>query len=65
MENLKVFKKITPYIFFYFIFSFLGWAIETIYCYCMVGHYVSRGFLFAPICPIYRNRCTYANNIFR
>lgn len=35
------------------IYSFLGWLIETIYCSVLSGHYVERGFLNGPICPIY------------
>lgn len=41
-------------VFLYFIFySFLGWAMETTYCSVLNGHFVARGFLFGPICPIY------------
>lgn len=35
------------------IYSFLGWLIETIYCSVPAGHFVERGFLNGPICPIY------------
>jgi len=44
---------ITPYVFFFFIFSFMGWVVETIYCYITYGSLLERGFLYAPICPIY------------
>ncbi|MPM30691.1 hypothetical protein SDC9_77241 [bioreactor metagenome] len=41
-------------VFLYFIlYSFLGWAMETTYCSILNGHFVARGFLFGPICPIY------------
>lgn len=41
-------------IFLYFIFySFLGWAMETIYCSAVERRFVVRGFLLGPICPIY------------
>lgn len=41
-------------VFLYFMFySFLGWVMETLYCSVKQGHYVPRGFLFGPICPIY------------
>jgi uncharacterized membrane protein len=40
-------------IYYFLIYSFLGWCIETIYLAIQKGEYVSRGFLFAPICPIY------------
>lgn len=40
--------------FLYFIFySFLGWGMETIYCSVMERHFVPRGFLYGPLCPIY------------
>lgn len=35
------------------IYSFVGWLIETIYCSVLAGHFVERGFLNGPICPIY------------
>ena len=37
----------------FFIFSFLGWVWETIYCSLRVHKLVNRGFLYGPICPIY------------
>ena len=52
--------KISPYIFLYFIFSFLGWIIEIVFCYCMFGRYMERGFLYSSICPIYRNWSAYS-----
>ncbi len=54
MMDPKLFGIPVTLIFLYFItYSFLGWCVETAYC-CMVEHrWVSRGFLFGPICPIY------------
>ena len=41
-------------LFLYFIFySFCGWVWETIYCSIRERHYVPRGFLYGPACPIY------------
>lgn len=41
-------------LFLYFIFySFCGWVWETCYCSLKERHYVPRGFLYGPICPIY------------
>lgn len=41
-------------LFLYFLwYSFLGWAIETAYCSLKARHFVYRGFLAGPICPIY------------
>lgn len=45
--------KIIEYITYFFIYSFLGWLIETIYALFVHGYFVKRGFLFEPICPIY------------
>lgn len=40
-------------ILYFYIYSFLGWAIETIYAFCLLGGFSKRGFLFGPLCPIY------------
>ena len=34
-------------------FSFLGWVWESIYCTLREHHWMDRGFLFGPYCPIY------------
>lgn len=38
---------------YFFIYAFLGWILEVIYAIIVEGHFVNRGFLFGPICPIY------------
>lgn len=45
--------KIKNLITYFFIYSFLGWILETIYAFLVHGHYVNRGFLISPFCPIY------------
>ena len=41
-------------LFYYFIiYSFMGWCIETIYATINKKEYVNRGFLHGPFCPIY------------
>lgn len=35
------------------IYSFLGWVGEVLYAYYRRGHFVNRGFLYGPLCPIY------------
>lgn len=41
-------------VFLYFmIYSFLGWAMETLYCSVLEKRFVIRGFLLGPVCPIY------------
>ncbi len=38
----------------YFVISaFLGWLVEVVYQWIKVGHFVNRGFLLGPFCPIY------------
>ena len=38
---------------YWMIYCLLGWLIETIYCSVPQGHFIERGFLNGPICPIY------------
>lgn len=45
--------KFQCYLTYFFIFSFVGWFLETIYSYFVLGHFANRGFLFGPVCPIY------------
>jgi uncharacterized membrane protein len=46
---------------FYFVlfilYSFLGWCLEMVVCYCATKKWVNRGFLLGPICPIYGCGC--------
>lgn len=35
------------------VYSFLGWVCETFYCSVGQRHFVNRGFLFGPVCPVY------------
>lgn len=48
-KDLKV-KNLTIY---FFIYAFIGWTLETIYAFLVHKHFVNRGFLFGPLCPIY------------
>lgn len=38
---------------YFFIYSALGWILETIYCVVTLGVFNKRGFLNGPLCPIY------------
>lgn len=38
---------------YFFIYSVIGWMWETLYCSLSDGHYVARGFLYGPYCPVY------------
>lgn len=58
MDNSKVvetnkFTDKQKVIFYFFVYSFLGWILETIYCLVTLGIFNKRGFLYGPICPIY------------
>lgn len=44
---------VSRYVFWGFIYSFLGWLWETFYCTITNKRFSNRGFLFGPICPIY------------
>lgn len=46
-------KELTKFTLLFFIFAFLGWFMETIYCSICEKRFIYRGFLFGPICPIY------------
>ncbi|WP_265458544.1 putative ABC transporter permease [Enterococcus sp. HY326] len=37
----------------FYIYSFIGWLWETVYCSLKARHFVYRGFLIGPITPIY------------
>lgn len=46
-------SRFQTYVLYFFIFAFIGWLMETIYAVFTLGHFVKRGFLYGPICPIY------------
>lgn len=57
-NTLKAKKRIKltrfqTYVLYFFLFAFLGWLMETVYAIFTLGHFVKRGFLYGPICPIY------------
>lgn len=39
--------------FYYLIYAFIGWILETFYAISTLGYFVKRGFLYGPLCPIY------------
>lgn len=41
------------YILYFYIYSFLGWLVESIYCSALEQKIINRGFLNGPICPVY------------
>ena len=52
MQKLKL-SRFESYVLYFFIFAFIGWLMETVYAIFTLGHFVKRGFLYGPICPIY------------
>lgn len=47
----------------FIIYSFIGWVIEVIYTFIMDKHFVNRGFLIGPYCPIYGLGCIFVINL--
>ncbi len=35
------------------LYSFIGWVCEVIYCSIPAKHFINRGFLHGPVCPVY------------
>ncbi len=52
-KKTKKLTKTQTYILYFFLFAFLGWCMETIYGFIVLGHFTKRGFLYGPLCPIY------------
>lgn len=46
-------EKVSKYFIVFLIFSFLGWCMETVYKWILLGHFEDRGFLTLPFCTIY------------
>lgn len=58
MDELAIVEKrklnnVEKAIVYFFIYSFMGWLLEVIYAMYLEHHFVNRGFLYGPICPIY------------
>ena len=45
--------EFTQIVLLFFLYSFVGWLWETVYCSIKARHFVYRGFLVGPITPIY------------
>lgn len=37
----------------FYLYSFLGWCTEVVFHVVSKGHFINRGFLIGPVCPIY------------
>lgn len=53
MGNVEKIYTTNKYILYFFLYSFLGWIMETLYSYIALGYFDNRGFLIGPMCPIY------------
>ena len=54
MFNIVSLNSSTFTLFYYFIiYSFMGWCLETVYATIKKKEFVNRGFLSGPFCPIY------------
>lgn len=49
----KKLNNIQHIIIYFFIYSFLGWAMETAYAFAWHHTFINRGFLYGPLCPLY------------
>ena len=52
-----MFDTIINYVFMFFIFSAIGWAIECTYRSLGERRIINSGFLYGPMCPIYGTGC--------
>lgn len=46
-------NKILSYVLLFFLYSAIGWLIESLYCSIGQKRFINRGFLTGPMCPIY------------
>ncbi len=53
VKERRLEQEISTLFNWFIIYSYIGWLYETIYCSLGAGKFVSRGFLYGPICPIY------------
>lgn len=53
IKDDQLMLKIKQWSYYFFLYAFLGWCLETAYCMLTLGIFHKRGFLYGPICPIY------------
>lgn len=46
-------QQMALFFLFFLTYSFLGWLCESIYCSIPARHWINRGFLTGPVCPVY------------
>lgn len=52
-EKIKRTTNFRFLLLYFFLYAFIGWLLETIYGFGLLGHFTKRGFLLGPLCPIY------------
>jgi len=50
---MRIADKISKWFLWFLLYSFAGWVYESILFSIALGHWVNRGFLYGPLCPIY------------
>lgn len=50
---MNILNNVYNLVYFFTIYSFLGWCTEVLYYYKVEKRFVNRGFLNGPFCPIY------------
>ena len=56
IENKRYNPNLTKfqcYLFYFFMFSIMGWILELLYGLIVFKHFENRGFCYGPLCPIY------------
>ena len=55
MNMVEILNNLATYVLYFFIYSVAGWIFESAYCSLKAKpiHFINRGFLFGPLCPIY------------
>lgn len=46
-------RTVSEWILYFFLYSFIGWLMETVLCSVRERRFINRGFLNGPLCPIY------------
>ena len=55
MSMVEFLNNLTTLLMYFFIYAVAGWVFESIFCSLKAKpiHFINRGFLFGPLCPIY------------
>lgn len=55
MVMITFLNELSTWVLYFFIYSIIGWVFESTYCSIKAKppHFINRGFLFGPLCPIY------------